>query len=363
MKTVTHYGWELARPGNWRASQGNGTLTETDLKAMVDFAGHTEADKVKVKIGHRPAKPGEPNYGLVRALRVVKDDRGPVLIGDLEVPVEVDAAMKVAYPDRSIEFSRGYVTSDGKRHPAKLTAVALLGVEAPAVKGLNDLVPADVLPDQVAASEDVETVVVEFAEGPITTTPPTGGHGEGDATTRTKEGPVATLTAEQLKTAGLTDEQIAALTKLSEEAATVEKAAADKAEADAAAEKAKTDAELAEKAKKDAEVPVKTVTLTEGQYADLVAGAKAGQAAATQLAEAQRTDLIAQAVRDGKIAPAEQAAFAELPLDTVRNVLAKLTPGKIPVGEKGGAGQADNGKPTELSDADFAPVAALFGLN
>lgn len=353
MKTVKRYGWELARAGNWKASTGDGRITPDEITAMAKSANHPDLDKIKIKIGHAPNRPGEPAYGLVTNLRAT-DNR---LVGDLEVPEEVDQLMQVAYPDRSIEFDRGVTTPDGTRHPAVLRRVALLGIEPPAVKGLNDLVPADVIPTSASETASGETVTIRMSASDTPSQPPTGVPGETrkDATPKSypaTKGATVHFTEQKLKELGLeglTADQIA---KLNSEATTVAKTAEDAA-VTALAEAEKTRLAEADKAKAAADAAAKApiVTLSQAQYDQLAKDAAAGAAAAVQLAETAKTGLLDTAIREGKIAPAERAVFAELPTEQLTKVIAGLT-ARIPTSEQGtGTNLSESPSEAELDAA------------
>lgn len=329
MRTVTRYGIELAKPGAWKASIGNGTLTADDITNMAKFAQHPESDRIRIKLGHGKPIPGAPAYGVVRNVRVAEGD---VLVGDLEIPEEIDQLIGTAYLDRSIEFVRGLTTTDGTRHPISLQALSLLGEEPPAVKGLTDFLPPEFFKTETLLNDMLFTrceftapmttmkhSTIQFGMRPLTN----GGH-------------MATLTSEQMKTAGLTDAMITALsaiaTEQDTEAAAIEakrvadeQAATAKAEADAAAAEAK---KLADEAAATAPA---TVTLSAAQFAALSAGAAAGADAQAQLAAARLTAILNGAVAEGKIAPSEVPAYAALSADQAEALLSKLTPNKIPV--------------------------------
>ena len=170
------------------------------------------------------------------------------------------------------------------------------------------------------------------------------------------------LSKEDLKAAGLSDSQVdAVVAKQTELSAADDAAEAEaKAKSDADAAKAKADADAdAAKVKADADKVPETVTLSQSKWAEVEASLARADALAAELDARDRAACLSEAVGQGKIAPAEVAAYAELSTEMVKSVLAKLTPGKVPVGELGSG--KDVGK-TELSDADYAPTAALFGL-
>jgi hypothetical protein len=147
--TTTVEGVELLRVGTWDASTGKARVTRADLAAMVDAWGNPAHDAAPVKIGHDDdrfqdsegnppsTRDGEPAYGWVENLRLSED--GAVLIGDLVgVPRMLADVMSTALRRRSVELVRHDRVGD-KTYSAVLTGIALLGVQAPAVKGLADL--------------------------------------------------------------------------------------------------------------------------------------------------------------------------------------------------------------------------------
>ena len=97
------------------------------------------AGRVPLKFGHNPDQPftdGQPALGWVARLW----REGAVLFGDLtSMPRTVYEAIKDGlYKFVSVELLRD-VAYDGKEFPWVLSAVALLGADIPAVRGLKDL--------------------------------------------------------------------------------------------------------------------------------------------------------------------------------------------------------------------------------
>ncbi|WP_196249944.1 hypothetical protein [Rhodococcoides fascians] len=94
-------------------------------------------------MGHTdPRYDGEPALGTIANLRIV--DNGQTLVGDLvNVPAAIAAAMRTAWPQRSVEAFTNYEAADGSRHALVLDGVALLGATAagiPTLRGLDDVV-------------------------------------------------------------------------------------------------------------------------------------------------------------------------------------------------------------------------------
>lgn len=142
-------GVELVSTGTWDASTGKTRITTADLDAMVQAYGDPHADAIPLKIGHDDdrfqdaegnpptTRDGEPAYGWIENLRLSTDKH--MLLGDLVgVPRMLADIMGTALRRRSVELVR-HDKVGGKVYAAVLKALSLLGVQAPAVKGLADL--------------------------------------------------------------------------------------------------------------------------------------------------------------------------------------------------------------------------------
>lgn len=165
VETVDIKGVELAKVGVWAGGDGRGRPTQLDisredLAAAVEayeFAlaeGGASAAEVPIKLGHTMAQEvfgdlaakmedGAPAYGWVGNLRL----KGDTLVGDyLRVPAKLAGMMKSgAWRNRSIEFYRNTkwpLSASGKTFRMVMSAVAVLGATAPAVKGLADIFAA-----------------------------------------------------------------------------------------------------------------------------------------------------------------------------------------------------------------------------
>lgn len=139
MPTETIPGVELVKAGTWRGRTGPVTITKADLADAVKAGSDAEVDAGAIKLGHvSNLNEGQPAYGWVRNLRLSGD--GGTLIGDLtDVPVKLAQIMAKAFRRRSAELAFGVRTPGGKRYAMALTGLALLGATAPAVKGLADI--------------------------------------------------------------------------------------------------------------------------------------------------------------------------------------------------------------------------------
>lgn len=136
---------ELARVGHFALSTGPTTFTNEHLSSMVaasldpdtwDAPVHVGHDDDREGMGHRD---GDPALGWVENLRVVGDR----LRGDLvNVPAALASIIPTAYPQRSVEVAFGLRTPNGRRYPAALIGLALLGRQLPGMPGLGRVDPA-----------------------------------------------------------------------------------------------------------------------------------------------------------------------------------------------------------------------------
>lgn len=308
MATVNIPGVELVKTGTWQASTGTVTITETDLASMVAESRDPAVDGVPVKLGHvDPRFDGEPALGWVRNLRLSGD--GSTLIGDLmEVPASLADIIGSAYPRRSVEIDWGLPTSDGGKRGAVLTGLALLGVTPPAVKGLGDVY-------RTAAS-----ATLTYTTSDTGSIRPDHSH-TSNAIDQTQEGPMPDVETPEVE--DVTEEATDETTE------TVEEIADDVVEVAASA-------------------PA-TVTLSQGQYDDLVRGANAGQVALAALDTQRRDQIITTALAEGRLRPSDQDAWrVALDRDEAGTValLATLPPQTVATAALGSAhaGLADPGE-------------------
>ncbi len=140
-------GVELLEVGiNWPLmSDGteDGTFTPDDLAAAVAAAaGDPSVRAPVVKFGHTaaldPLGDGAPVWGRATNLRLANE--GMTLVCDLAgVPSWLADVMASAWPSRSIEGRRNVTSETGKAHGLVIDAVALLGVELPAISTLAEV--------------------------------------------------------------------------------------------------------------------------------------------------------------------------------------------------------------------------------
>ena len=281
--TVNIPGVELVKAGKWNSARGEVTITPADLAAMVTESRDPDVDAAPLKLGHvDPRFDGEPALGWVRNLRLSTD--GGTLIGDLtEVPASLADVLGSAYPRRSVEVAWGLPGKKGARG-AVLTGLALLGVTSPAVKGLQDVYRA-------AASGQDATVTFTLSSDtadlpPITPQPSddrpyTDMEGTMQDKNETAKAPEADVEAAEKP-----DDVTPEVAEVTPDEAT------DKPEVEAVA----------------AAAPA-TVTLSQGQYDELLRGATAGQAALAALDQTRRDGIITAALNEGRLRPSDQKAW------------------------------------------------------
>lgn len=159
---------EILRTGTWDAQTGRTSVSLQDLDDM--FTAFSTINQIGgykpvLKLGHAETqkfwgqKEGAPNLGFVRNLRRV----GESIVADFEnvYPPLFDAIKAGRYTQVSVEFFRKALYA-GREFKNALTAVAILGAELPAVKGLSDLTANS------AGMEGLELVTLTFRqEDPI----------------------------------------------------------------------------------------------------------------------------------------------------------------------------------------------------
>jgi hypothetical protein len=116
-------------------------FSDADLDGIVEaFAALESSSRIPLKFGHNNEQPftdGQPALGWVE--RVWKDG-GKLLADFVGLPEVVFNAIKGGlYKNVSIELLKDFSRSGDKIYPWVLDAVALLGADIPAVRGLKDL--------------------------------------------------------------------------------------------------------------------------------------------------------------------------------------------------------------------------------
>lgn len=145
VETVTMHDVELCAAGDWTATTGPAPIDRGVLESILEAARDPEVDAAMVHPGHfDPRFPtrtdGEPTLGVVRPTRIETRGGREVLLGDISgIPSKLATVIRLAYPRRSVELAVGGKTPSGRVYRAALTGLGLLGVQAPAVKGLADI--------------------------------------------------------------------------------------------------------------------------------------------------------------------------------------------------------------------------------
>lgn len=200
---TTIEGVEVLRTGTWRSKAGPVEITAERLASIVEASADVLVDQAPLKIGHydpRFGQDGDPALGWIRNPRV----RGDSLVADIvDVPVKLADLAKTAYKRRSAELLFNHTTSTGKTYPAVMTAVSLLGVTPPAVKGMGDLMGI------FFAEPTVDSIEVETA------TTLAGEHGQtADVDHHTKEPHMDEAAIRAKLSLGEDDDILAAVTAL-----------------------------------------------------------------------------------------------------------------------------------------------------
>ena len=130
---------ELMHTGTWSASTGIHTFTTGDFASAVAALDCPAVRRPVLKLGHTdPRFDGEPAVGWIANMAVAED--GHTMVGDyVGMPGWLGPVLASAFPDRSIEGQWEYQCAIGHTHPFVITAVALLGVEHPAIGTLESL--------------------------------------------------------------------------------------------------------------------------------------------------------------------------------------------------------------------------------
>jgi hypothetical protein len=162
---------ELVSVGTHAASTGVTKVTATDLESMLAAQTGGLVGHAPIKLGHVSALndgielgDGAPAYGWVTPTRIGPGAKtgAATLFGDLVgMPDLLAAAAPTAYRHRSVEIGWNVKGPDGTAYPAVIVGVALLGETPPAIKTLDD-----VLALFAGTPQDAGTVsTVELVEG------------------------------------------------------------------------------------------------------------------------------------------------------------------------------------------------------
>lgn len=367
---------QLVKVGTWGGMTGKSTITEQHLNGAVAAYADPEVDRGVIKIGHDGdlnLGTGHPALGWIENLKLSEDRK--TLIGDLtDIPSKLASIIPKAFRRRSVEMSLGVTTPSGKQYAAALTGLALLGAKAPAVKGLADILEFyaseapgledDAKREQIvtfAIDDDADTTTVPHADAQA------GESGDGSNNPEERSADMA-LSDALKKKLGLpetaTEAEVEAALEAAELAAPADPAAGTPAGTDAvtpgAAAPTGTPAPVtgtptapagtpAAPAAQLAEGTPATVTLTAVQFAQMQQNETSLQLLLSERAADKREKALDEAIRTGRIAPAERVAFAaswDKSPEATESLLSTLAP-RVAVIELG-ADHAPQGDDAEL---------------
>lgn len=318
IETTTIKGVQLVKAGTWGGMTGQSTITPAHLADAVAAYHDPEIDHAVIKIGHDGdlnLATGQPAAGWVENLSLSADKT--TLIGDLvDMPAKLAAIMRKAYRRRSVEMSLGVKTPSGKTYAAALTGLALLGAKAPAVKGLADVLEFYASENPGMDDDATRGEIVAFAvagdtdTAPVPHAPGVGGDADLGSTIPNERTAAVALLDALKKKLGLpetaTDAEIEAAVEAAELAAP-----ADPAEpgtpAEPAAAPAGTPAEPAAPAAVLGEGAPATVVVSAVQFAEMQT--QLATLTTDRAADRKKTALD-DAIKTGRISPAERVAFA-----------------------------------------------------
>lgn len=165
---------ELVHTGTWNLSTGPATFTVEDLANAVAALDCPAVRRPILKLGHTPdPAPGQPAVGFIANMATA--DNGRTLVGDytgmpgwlVDADPDGNSVLSSAYPDRSIEGAFDFRCQLGHTHPFVITAVSLLGQEAPGIgtlQSLQDL--ADLYGVAAATAPDCQSFTVTVRASP-----------------------------------------------------------------------------------------------------------------------------------------------------------------------------------------------------
>lgn len=326
-------GVELARCGTFNLSSGPVTFTEEMLRDAADFANLEAAGSAPLGIGHHdPRFDGEPALGWVKNVHI-EDRGGATLVGDLtDMPEWLHASVSRAYPNRSIDALTNFEV-DGRKYAMVMYRLSLLGQTPPGITDLQSL-RDHLQPTALGIAASAGTATRISVE--ITDPAPTPGSGD-------QKGVGMAYTPAQLQALGLA------------ETATETEADAKKAElakllgmTEAEPEKPADQPPAPTLAPPVVEPSVQPPAVVPAPTQELVAASALLQVQklSAEIAEMKaekfnekRQGVIAAAIGDGKITPAERAVwekqYTEAP-GVVETILASIKRGAaVPIGEVG----------------------------
>ena len=353
IQTVDFNSVPICKIGEWDGLTGKAVITRELCDSVITAARDNEIDQARLKIGHVSSMntalgDGAPAFGWIERPRM--DDDGVTLRGDIKgVPKKLASLVGTAYKKVSVELRKGVRTPSGKQYPHVLSGLALLGVSAPAVKGLDDLADLyaseapDGGPEDECSQAETITIALGDALDPVThadipVPSPVTCDGELDSPDRPgreKEGEPSMAFLDQarekfgLPADASEDQLLERITALSESPAdpdTTVKAE----ETDVTGDPDVTEPEL----KSETVDAPETVTVSKAQWDELTA--QVSELAAERKAKHQE-QVIEAALSEGRIAPAERekwtTALSAAP-EATETLLSSLAP-RVNVREQG----------------------------
>ena len=360
VQTVDFRGVPICRVGEWNPLFGDGNITREELKSIVESSKDPEVDTPRVKIGHVSSLnsaalgDGAPALGWIENLRM--DDDDVTLLGDLvDVPKKLGGLIGKAYREVSIEMRRKIRTPSGKKYPAAMRALALLGLSPGAVKGLGSFDNINAIADLYASESEgqgsddecteSEVSIVQLGDAldPVThadipVPSPVACDGIQDSPDRPgreKEGEPSMAFLDQARElyglpADASEEQILELMTALSEAPADPDTTVKAEEADVTGDPEVTEPE----AKSETVDAPETVTVSKAQWDELTA--QVSELAAERKAKHQE-QVIEAALSEGRIAPAERekwtTALSAAP-EATETLLSSLAP-RVNVREQG----------------------------
>ena len=360
-------GVELARPGPWKTTTGQTEFTNQMLRDAADFFTTSGGQAVPIRLGHTDSRfnDGEPTFGSVTNIRYLEDDRGPVLLGDIVgMPGWLAASAPTRWPNRSVQGWQN-VDYGGREYRLILSGLSFLGDTPPAVRNIKSL--GD-LQNALAASSAIPV----FASAPDNdpAAPPEApeldepeGLSEEDPP---DPAPEAVAPPERQKETGMDPAKFREALGLTED---------DFSDDDlSAALTAAGYQEAAPPASTPEAVPVAASARLAAKPGTMMVEASAWDAAQERIKNleaqdarrrvAERDQIIASAVQEGKFAPARKEHWVRLwdaDPEGTRMVLGTLAKNVMPVAASGYAGDGTEGELDEEFAHLFPPTATKGG--
>lgn len=333
---------ELARPGEYQLSTGRRLFTEANLKDAADFFAASGQTRIPIGFGHTDTRfDGDPAFGWVANIRMAKDAKGPVLLGDfVDMADWLAAAAPKYWPNRSIEGFANLAWTDGRTYSLALNRLALLGSTPPAMPNLRSL--AD-LREAIAASAAACGAELISASAPAGLLA-----GLSPVDTPSPATPAAPPTNETPKETGMDPAKFREALGLTDDVSDDEVMEALVAAGfQPPAENGVTDQAIAASAAKTGGV----YTVDSSQLEEFRASAARFDALTKKMEAQERDNTITEAIQAGKLPPARRehyvAAWNADPVGT-KNLIATLAANLVPVAASGYSGDG-----SELDEDDL----------